>query len=163
MNMFEIKKFLKENREVLIAIFIPIVLGLIVGLITKNGMRNIKYLNLPEFYPPAILFPIVWTILYGLMGYSAYLVYSEYSCYNRICLLIYFVQLIINLLWSIIFFNLELRLFALIWLILLDIVVIYMIWCFYGINKKAAYYQIPYLVWIIFATFLNYTIYVLNR
>ena len=161
--MLEIKKFIKDNKEVLISIFIPIILGLIFGLITMSGMRNLKYLNLPSFQPPAFVFSIVWTILYGLMGYSAYLVYTSYSCYNRPCMIVYLSQLIVNLFWSVIFFNLELRLFALIWLIVLDILVIYMIWCFFGINKKAAYYQIPYLVWIIFATFLNYSIYILNR
>lgn len=154
---------LKENRSLIISILIPLGLGLLVGLLTRNGINNLDNLVLPRFMPPGYLFAIIWPILYLLMGISSYLVYTTYSCYTNNCLTIYYVQLIVNLLWPIIFFVLDLRLFALIWIIMLVILVLYMIWCFLGVNKKAAYLQIPYLLWLLFATFLNYSIYILNR
>ena len=79
------------------------------------------------------------------------------------CLKIYAINLFVNFLWSPIFFGLGLRLFSLIWIIVLDIVVAYMIICFYKVNKKAAYLQIPYLIWISFATILNLAVYLLNK
>ena len=153
----------KENRSLIISILIPLGLGLLVGLLTRNGVSNLDNLVLPKFQPPGILFAIIWPILYLLMGISSYLISNTYSCHRNTCLLIYYVQLIVNLIWPIIFFVLELRLFAFVWIIVLDILVLYMIWCFLGINKTAAYLQIPYLIWLLFATFLNYSIYALNR
>ena len=154
---------LKEYRGLIISILIPLGLGLLVGLLTQGGVNNLENLVLPSFQPPGWVFAIVWPILYTLMGISAYLIDTSYSCYSRTCLIIYYVQLIVNLLWPFIFFVLDLRLFAFIWIIVLDILVIYMIWCFLGVNKKAAYLQIPYLLWLLFATFLNFSIYILNR
>ena len=154
---------LKENRSLIISILIPMTLGLLVGLLTRNGINNLDNLVLPTLQPPGYLFAIIWPILYLLMGISSYLVSKTYSCYSNTCLVIYYVQLIVNLLWPIIFFVLDLRLFALIFIIILIILVLYMIWCFLGVNKKAAYLQIPYLVWLLFATYLNYSIYILNR
>jgi len=158
-----VKNMLKEYRSLFISILIPLGLGLLVGLLTRGGVNNLENLVLPSFMPPGYLFAIIWPILYLLMGISSYLIYNSYSCYTGNCLIIYYVQLIVNLLWPIIFFILDLRLFALIWIILLVLLVLYMIWCFLGVNKKAAYLQIPYLLWLLFATFLNYTIYILNR
>lgn len=154
---------LKEYRNLIISILIPLGLGLLFGLLTQSGITNLANLNLPSYQPPGWLFAIIWPILYLLMGISAYLIDTSYDCYSHTCLIIYYVQLIVNLLWSVIFFVFDLRLFAFIFIILLDILVIYMMWCFYGVNKKAAYLQIPYLLWIIFATFLNFSIYLLNR
>lgn len=154
---------LKENRGLIISILLPMTFGLLIGLLTRNGINNLDNLVLPSFMPPGYLFAIIWPILYLLMGISSYLIHQSYSCYNNTCLLIYYLQLIVNLLWPIIFFVLDLRLFALIWIIMLVIIVLYMIWCYLGVNKKAAYLQVPYLLWLLFATFLNYSIYILNR
>lgn len=154
---------LKENRGLIISILIPMGLGLLIGFLTRSGVNNLENLVLPSFQPPGVVFAIIWPILYLLMGISSYLISNTYSCYSNTCLIIYYVQLAVNLLWPIIFFVLDLRLFALIWIIVLVILVLYMIWCFLGVNKKAAYLQIPYLLWLLFATFLNYSIYLLNR
>ena len=97
------------------------------------------------------------------MGISSYIISNDMSCNKNVCLIIYGLNLVLNFLWPIIFFNLELRLFAFIFIIFLDIVVIYMIICFYGISKVAAYLQIPYLIWLIFATILNFSVYFFNR
>ena len=156
---------LNQNiKTLIIAIIIPLLVGFISFLLTKEGISNYSNnLIKPSFAPPSYLFGIVWTILYILMGISSYIIYNDISSHKNICLLIYSLNLVLNFLWPIIFFNLELRLFAFIFIIFLDIVVIYMIICFHGISKKAAYLQIPYLIWLIFATILNFSVYFLNR
>ena len=137
---------------------LPIVGGALVGLII-SGYMNYGELVKPPLSPPSYIFPIVWTILYILMGISAYIV-----CLNNNdkVPLIYYVQLGVNALWSIIFFVFKLRFLAFIWIILLIILVIKMIKEFKDINKIAAYLQILYLLWIIFAAYLNLEIYILN-
>ena len=97
------------------------------------------------------------------MGISSYIIIESNDVHSNCCLFIYGINLFLNFLWTPIFFGLKLRLFALIWIILLVGVIIYMIICFYKVNKKAAYLLIPYLVWCVFATYLNLTIYLLNR
>ena len=143
-------------KKLFISILIPLVVGGIASFIT---MPFIDYnsLNQPPFSPPRFIFPIVWTILYILMGVSAYF----FSKKNDI-LVIYYIQLGVNALWSIIFFIFKWRLFAFIWIILLIVLVILMIIRFYKVDKTAAYLQIPYLLWILFASYLNLGIYLLN-
>ena len=116
----------------------------------------------PPFAPPAILFPIVWTILYVLMGVS-YGILKTNSLVDDKINTAYYVQLGINALWSIFFFVFEWRLFAFIWLLLLIASVINMIIKFYNKNKTAGLLQIPYLLWTIFAAYLNLAFYILNR
>ena len=153
-----------ERKELIIALLIPLSLGFLSFLLTRGGIS--EYTNTlikPSFAPPSFLFSIVWTILYTLMGISSYIIYNSMSHHKGTCLLLYGLNLFLNFLWPIIFFNLELRLFAFIFIILLDIVVLLMIICFYGIDKKAAYLQIPYFLWLLFASVLNFSIYFLNR
>ena len=121
-----------------------------------------KELIKPNLAPPSILFPIVWTILYVLMGIS----YGRLKTKGLIdsdVFKIYYLQLAINALWTIIFFNLKWRLFAFVWIILLAIAIIIMIIRFYKKDKIAGILQIPYLIWTLFATYLNLSIYLLNR
>ncbi len=153
----------KINKELVISILIPLFIGIISSLLSFGGMSEFDMLKKPFLTPPGFLFPIVWTILYILMGYSSYLVYDENNYHTDCCLKIYALNLIVNFLWSPLFFGLGLRLFSLIWIVVLDLVVIYMILCFYKVNKKAAYLQIPYLIWCLFATYLNLFFYLLNR
>ena len=142
------------------SILIPLVLGGIVGFII-SGSTDYNSLIQPELAPPAILFPIVWTILYFLMGLS-YGIITIYSDLDSDVKTIYYSQLIVNLIWPIIFFVMKNRLLALIWIILLLILIIIMIVKFYKKNKVASLIQIPYLLWTIFATYLNISIYFLN-
>ena len=137
------------------------VLGGIVGFII-SGSTDYNSLIQPELAPPAILFPIVWTILYFLMGLS-YGIITIYSDLDSDVKTIYYSQLIVNLIWPIIFFVMKNRLLALIWIILLLILIIIMIIKFYKKNKVASLIQIPYLLWTIFATYLNFSIYLLNK
>ena len=153
----------KINKTLIISIIIPLLVGLISGLISMSGMKEFDSLIKPPLAPPGFLFPIVWTILYTLIGYSSYLIYESNDYHSECCLKIYALNLFVNFLWSPIFFGLNLRLFGLIWIIILVITVVYMILCFYKVNKKAAYLQIPYLIWCLFATYLNLLYYLLNR
>lgn len=153
----------KMSKEEIISILIPLIGGFISGLISMTGIKEFNMLKKPFLAPPGFIFPIVWTILYILMGISSYLIYKENDYYSNCALKIYGINLFLNFLWSPIFFGLNLRLFALVWIIVLDLVIIYMIICFYKINKKAAYLQIPYLIWSLFATYLNLAFYILNR
>ena len=97
------------------------------------------------------------------MGISSYRIYESISYHRTTCLIIYALNLFLNFLWPLIFFNLEARLFAFIFILFLDIVVFFMILCFYGIDRKAGLYQIPYFLWLLFATILNFSVYFLNR
>ena len=148
-----------DYKKLAISILIPLILGALVGFISGSG-SNYKELIQPSFAPPSWLFPVVWSILYILMGISDYLVKEELN--NNSSLKIYKLQLAVNLLWSFPFFTFKWYLFAFIWIILLIVLVIKMIKEFLSINKTAAYLQIPYLLWIIFAAILNYSIYTLN-
>lgn len=148
-------------KKLFISILIPVGLGALVGFVSSS-YSNYTDLTLPSFAPPGILFPIVWTILYTLMGISSYIISESISYQKDKALSIYWIQLIINLLWSIIFFVLNLKTLAFIWIILLIISVIIMIKRFLSINKLAGYLQIPYLLWIIYAAILNLSIIFLN-
>lgn len=143
------------------SILIPVIIGGIVGLII-SGSIDYNSLQKPIFAPPSIVFPIAWTILYILMGIS-YGILKDKSLTDTKTDTIYYLQLFVNALWSIIFFTLKMRLFAFIWIILLDILVIIMIINFYKKNKLAGLLQIPYLLWILFASYLNLSIYLLNK
>jgi len=116
---------------------------------------------MPPLAPPGFIFPIVWAILYLLMGISYYLYKKNNKVFSNTDL-IYYIQLIVNLLWTIIFFVFELKFFSIIWIILLLILVIYLIVLFFKDNKISAYLNIPYLIWITFATYLTISIYLLN-
>lgn len=143
------------------AILIPLIVGGIVGFI-MSGSIDYNTLKQPPLAPPDWLFPVVWTLLYILMGVS-YGLLEEKGKLDTKTKVIYYVQLGINALWSIIFFVLKLRLLAFIWIILLDVAVIWYILTLYNKDKTAGWLQIPYLVWISFATYLNYAVYLLNR
>lgn len=136
-----------------------------IGALLGGNMNTFQEINKPSFSPPAILFPIVWSILYILMGISSYLICvnnTDFEKFKYKALSVYLIQLIINSLWTLFFFRLEWFLFAFIWLILLLIFVIIMFIKFYKISPLAGILQIPYVLWLIFAGILNYAIYTLN-
>lgn len=143
------------------SILIPVFIGGIVGLII-SGSIDYNSLQKPFLAPPSILFPIVWTILYILMGVSYGILKSKVLIEPK-TKFIYYLQLFVNATWSIFFFTLKWRLFAFIWIILLDLLVIIMIIEFYKKNKIAGLIQIPYLLWVLFASYLNLAVYLLNK
>lgn len=144
-----------------ISIIIPVLVGGVVGLLTSSAI-DYNLLQKPFLSPPSIIFPIVWTILYVLMGISYGILKSNSLTDSKINS-IYYLQLFVNALWSIFFFTLKWRLFAFLWLLLLLVLVTIMIVRFYKKNKIAGLLQIPYLLWIIFAAYLNLFTYLLNR
>lgn len=119
---------------------------------------NTDYLIKPALFPPKILFPIVWTILYILMSISLYLS----SKYDNEVYKVYGIQLVLNSLWSPLFFMFKTYLFSTIELIILLFIVIIMMYQMYLKNKTAGYLQIPYVIWLIFALYLNVSIFILN-
>lgn len=143
------------------SILIPVIIGGIVGLII-SGSIDYNSLQKPIFSPPSILFPIMWTILYILMGIS-YGILKEKDLVDSNIRGIYYFQLFVNAMWSIIFFTFKWRLFAFIWIVFLDVLVLIMIIKFYKKNKLSGLLQIPYLIWILFASYLNFSIYLLNK
>lgn len=142
-------------------IILPIALGGLVGLIISQFM-DYNTLQKPPLSPPGFIFGIVWSILYLLMGIAyGMLVYKGKS--DAEVSKIYWTQLIINLIWPILFFVFKIRLFSSIWIIILLILVIKMVIKFYKKDKIIGYSQIPYLLWIMFATYLNIGVHILNK
>ena len=152
---------IRNKSALIISILIPLAVGTMSALFSGN-MSSYSILNKPAFSPPGFIFPVVWTILYILMGASSYIVYFSNSSNKSKALLLYCIQLFFNFCWSIIFFGLDLFLFAFIWLIALIFIIIIMIRQFLIVNPLSAYLQIPYLIWCIFAAYLNFSIFLLN-
>ena len=143
------------------SIAIPVIVGTIVGMII-SGSIDYNSLEKPFLAPPSIVFPIVWSILYILMGIS-YGILKSNSLVDSKINFIYYLQLFVNALWPIFFFTFKWRLFSALWIILLAILTIIMIIQFYKKNKLAGLLQIPYLLWTLFATYLNISTYILNK
>ena len=139
--------------------------GLLAALLTSGGTDLYSGALLkPPLSPPAALFPIVWTVLYSLMGISAARIcLSPESADRSRGLNIFIAQLIVNFFWSLIFFNAQAFGFAFFWLVLLWVLILWMILTFYKTDKFAALLQIPYLLWVTFAGYLNFMIWQLNR
>ena len=139
----------------------PLIVGGVIGFLISGSM-DYSSLTKPFLSPPNIIFPIVWTILYTLMGVSYGILKSNLLIDTQIKF-IYYLQLLFNALWPIVFFVLKWRLFAFIWILVLDIFIIIMIKKFYTKNKISGLLQIPYLLWSLFASYLNLFIYLLNK
>ncbi len=146
-------------------IVITELVGLLAGLLTREATQIYgTTIQQPPLAPPAIVFPIVWTILYALMGVSAARVYlMPPSVARSRGLLLYLVQLIFNFFWSIIFFNFQAFGLAFVWLVVLWVLILWMIFTFRRVDPLAAWLQIPYLLWVTFAGYLNYGVWMLNR
>lgn len=159
------EKLKKINYKKLILItVITIVVGSAFAFFTVTNEHLIDTLNKPKLYPPKILFPIVWTIIYILMSIGLYIISEanvkekeKQDAYN-----IYGFQLILNSLWTLIFFGLQRRLLAFVLIIVLLISVIIMTIKFYKISKTAGLLQILYVIWLLLASYLNLSIYLLN-
>lgn len=146
-------------------IFLSEAVGLLAGLLTRNSMELYTMgIRQPALSPPAILFPIVWTVLYALMGIGAARVdLSESSEERTKALLLFLIQLAVNFFWSLIFFGAGAFGLAFLWLLGLWVLIILMIRAFAGVDPLAAVLQIPYLLWVTFAAYLNFGVWLLNR
>lgn len=149
---------MKKYKPYIIEILIALAVGGLSAYFTKDSMPEFEALVKPPLSPPSYLFPIVWTILFILMGISAGIVYKKSGSVP----FVYRLSLFVNFMWSIIFFNMEAYLFAFIWLLLLLVLIILTILEYSKTDKTAAYLQIPYLIWVIFAGYLNFFIWFLN-
>ncbi len=152
-------------KALIISIVIPLAVGGLASLLTGGGMDTFEQVNKPPLSPPGWLFPVVWTVLYTLMGVAAYLIY-EADVAQEIktkALTVYGYQLVVNFLWPVFFFSFGWYLFSFLWLVLLWVLVFWMIRLFGEISKTAAWLMIPYLIWLTFAGYLNLGIWILNR
>jgi len=155
----------KEVIKLLVSIVLPLSLGAIAGMFTSQSVSGwYETLNRPSFNPPNWIFGPVWTTLYILMGISLYLIWKQdVSKERNRAILVFLVQLILNFCWSFIFFYFNLIGIALVEIILLWINILIMLVLFYRIRPLAAYINIPYFIWVTFATILNASYYFLNR
>ena len=149
---------MKILKNIFYLIF-PLVVGSIVGLVISPYI-DYNTLVKPPLSPPSIVFPIAWTIIYILMGIS-YFIFKLNNNDDKTSI-IYYLQLFVNAMWSIIFFVWKLRFFAIIWTLLLLFLVIYLFILFLKKEKISAYLNIPYILWLLFATYLTIGVYILN-
>ena len=141
-------------------LFVPLAVGLLSSVLTIDMMSAFEILNKPSLSPPAYVFPIAWSILYSLMGVGALLVYrsNTNSIYRSYGLMFNIIQLVLNFFWSIIFFNYKNYELALIWLVMLWLCVLAMLVYYSKVNKLAFVLNVPYILWLSFAGYLNYFI-----
>lgn len=155
---------LKKWLPYIVSVGIALGVGILSAILSKNGMEIYQEnAAKPPFTPSGWLFSVVWTVLYVLMGISAARIWLlPDSALRSKALNLYVVQLVLNFFWSLIFFNLQAYGFAFIWLLALWILVFTMVLAFYKLDHTAAFLQIPYLVWLTFAAYLNIGVWALN-
>lgn len=152
-----------QGGKLFLSILFPLLTGITAAFLSKDSMNIYATINKPLLSPPGWLFPIVWTILYILMGVAAYLIIrAEKNETRSYAVSIYVIQLIFNFFWSIIFFNLRQYYIAFIWLVMLWLLILYMLLLFYEIDKTAAFFIVPYLIWVTYAGYLNLMIVLIN-
>lgn len=151
-------------KSLVISIAIPLAVGGLAAFITMGSMQDFEALNKPPLSPPGWLFPIVWTLLYILMGVGSYLVLESKSptADKKRALKLYFLQLGFNFFWSIIFFTLGAYELAFLWLVILFVLIFSTAKRFWRINPLAGMLMIPYALWVSFAGYLNLAISRLN-
>ena len=161
------KKSIWQNILIFaLAILIPLAVGITSALLTMDNMDIYSEITRPPLSPPSILFPIVWSILYTLMGISSAIIFKNRNDdieNASLGLSFYAISLAFNFVWSIIFFNFRYYLFAFVWLLVLLYLIIRTIILYSKVNKTAAYLQIPYAIWVAFAGYLTFAIYLLNK
>ena len=150
-------------KTVIVSEIFAFIFGIGGGIVTYAGMSRYETMQQPFLSPPSWLFPIVWSVLFLLMGYSAARIYMSGSERLPGAMFVYVLQLTMNFWWCVLFFGFALYLFSFVWLLLLCAAVLVMIILFYRIDRLAGLLQIPYLVWLCFAAYLNLFTWILNR
>ncbi len=153
-----------KRRKLLICVAVPLAVGGVSAWLSRGGMNAFAALNKPPLSPPGWLFPVVWTLLFILMGLASYLVLMSGRPRQTVnkALRLYGIQLGVNFFWSIFFFNLSLYLFSFLWLILLWLLILAATVRFYQISQTAGSLMLPYVLWVAFAGYLNLGICLLN-
>lgn len=151
-------------KKLLICLAVPLAVGGLSALLTREGMQKLSALNQPPLSPPGWVFTVVWTVLFTLMGVACYLAVSARGSKRAVqrALYAYGAQLAANFLWSIVYFNLEWRLFAFFWLLLLWALIFITQRRFSRLSKPAGLLLLPYLAWVAFAGYLNLGVALLN-
>lgn len=148
-------------KKLFVCIAIPLVVGGLSAALTKDSMELYETVQKPALTPPGWIFPVVWTILFVLMGIASYLILTTEKSKDT-ALRVYGLQLVVNFFWSILFFNLQQYQLSFFWLLLLWLLVFITTVLFYQISKPAGYLMLPYLLWVTFAGYLNLSISLLN-
>lgn len=147
----------------LVAVAVPEAVGILAGLLTSDGIEQIGQLRQSALTPPAVIFPIVWTLLYALMGISLGRIWLAPDSPERTKgLTLFLFQLIFNFFWSIFFFNMQAFGFSFLWILGLWVLIGLMLRSFFKGDTLAAWLQVPYFLWVTFAAYLNYTVWQLN-
>ena len=154
-----------------LALFLFPIISLSIGYagsyFTRSSIETwLKTLRKPSFYPPKWIFPLVWTILYIMIGVSAYLIWSKdegFSSKHETAWTVFFLQMVLNYAWTPLFFGMHLIFMALVDVILMEVFILFNIYYFYQIDNLAAYLLIPYAIWVIIATAINFEMWRLNR
>ncbi len=154
----------KSIKTFAIFVLIPVILGFLSSFFVGDVGADYEMLFKPPLSPSSSIFPIVWTILYILMGIASYLVYTSDGPQDEVqsALSLYFLSLAVNVVWPFIFFRLDAYFIALLWLVLLLVLVVAVTKRFFAISKVAGILMVPYVLWLIFAGYLNLFIYLYN-
>ena len=150
-------------KSFLYSAVISFLFAILGGIVTYIGMSRFEDAVQPPLSPPSYLFPIVWTLLFLLMSVSAAMIYDSEDAVSAKALFIYTVQLSLNFWWCVLFFGFRLYFVSFIWLLILMLTVFIMAVLFFRINRLAGILQIPYILWLAFAAYLNFGIWFLNR
>lgn len=154
---------MKKILPFLVSIGIALGIGGLSAFLTKDSMPLYASVNQPLLSPPGWVFPVVWSILYVMMGIAAAFVWYENGKTFDGTLFLYGLQLVFNFCWTIIFFNFQAFFFAFIWILILAALVLGTAVLFYRRKKAAGWLMVPYFLWVCFAGYLNYGVYMLNR
>ena len=147
-----------DFKKLMVSFSVVAILVLISLILTKNTMMFYEEIVKPKVAPPPIVFPIVWTILYTIIAVTLYHFYDNKNVRNSII-----VNLVINVVWPILFFRFNLLFISIIWLVLIIVSLVFLLFKIYKEDKSYAYFNLPYLVWLFFALYLNISIFILNR
>ena len=153
-------------KHLAVCVAIPLAVGGLSAFLTKDAMESFSQLDQPPLSPPMWVFPVVWTVLYVLMGIGAYLVLNSQGrrgVGKGKALCVYALQLAFNFLWTIFFFNCGWYLFAFVWLVALWGLILWTFLLFRQRSHPAGWTLVPYLAWVAFAGYLNFGIYLLNK
>ena len=151
-----------QTKKLIVSLLLPLAVGGLSALLTTDGMREYRTMAKPPLSPPAWLFPAAWTALYLAMGYAFYLVWTAPKR-EKNALFAYGVQLSLNFFWPLIFFGAKSYLFAFVWLVALWAAILATAVLFYRTKPAAGWLLLPYLLWVAFAGYLNFGVYLLNR
>ena len=154
-----------DLKKLLVALAVPLAVGGLSALLSRVATERFDSLEKPPLAPPSWVFPVVWTVLFVLMGIASYLVAVEKAeeKQKKAALTVYGIQLAFNFAWTLIFFNAGAYLFAFVWLIILWLLIITTVYLFSKIRFAAGLLLFPYALWVAFAGYLNFSIYLLNR